>query len=49
MDIPRLDHFVLTVKNLQHTIDFYTKVLGMTEVHFSAGRVAVWSTKNQSA
>jgi catechol 2,3-dioxygenase-like lactoylglutathione lyase family enzyme len=41
MDILRLDHFVLTVKNLQHTIDFYTKVLGMTEVRFGAGRVAL--------
>ncbi len=27
--IKRLDHFVLTVKNLQETINFYTCVLGM--------------------
>ena len=34
--IQSLDHLVLTVKNLQATIDFYTRVLGMTEETFGA-------------
>jgi len=37
--IDRLDHLVLTVRALSRTIDFYTRVLGMTEQTFqgSAG------------
>lgn len=29
MKILRLDHFVITVKNVEKTVDFYTTVLGM--------------------
>ncbi len=29
-----LDHLVLTVKDLDKTISFYTKVLGMTKINF---------------
>ncbi|AEP93143.1 glyoxalase family protein [Bacillus subtilis subsp. subtilis str. RO-NN-1] len=36
--IKRIDHLVLTVQNLQETIDFYTSVLGMKEETFDAGR-----------
>lgn len=39
--IKRLDHLVLTVKNLQETIRFYTSVLGMQEETFGSGRKAL--------
>lgn len=39
--INRLDHLVLTVANLQKTIDFYVKVLGMEVVRFGEGRYAL--------
>ncbi|PJH93161.1 VOC family protein [Bacillus sp. SN1] len=39
--IKRLDHLVLTVQNLQETIDFYTSVLGMEEETFGEGRKAL--------
>lgn len=41
MRIDRLDHLVLTVADLGATVDFYTRVLGMTEVTFGAGRKAL--------
>ena len=41
MEISRLDHFVLTVKDLQKTVAFYTQVLGMKEVRFGEGRIAL--------
>ena len=34
MHIDRIDHFVLTVRDLDATIDFYTRVLGMEAVTF---------------
>jgi len=36
-----LDHLVLTVNNLQSTISFYEKVLGMEVVQFGGGRYAL--------
>ncbi len=41
MRIDRLDHFVLTVADIDATVDFYTRILGMTAVHFGSGRTAV--------
>ncbi|MDB5796301.1 MAG: gloA3 [Paucimonas sp.] len=41
MHIDRLDHFVLTVKDLDVTIDFYQRVLGMEAVTFTGGRRAL--------
>ena len=41
MQIQRLDHLVLTVRDAQRSIDFYTSVLGMSEVTFGAGRKAL--------
>ncbi|MGO9246735.1 MAG: VOC family protein [Verrucomicrobiia bacterium] len=41
MQIRRLDHLVLTVRDAQRSIDFYTNVLGMSEVNFGAGRKAL--------
>ena len=41
MKIDRLDHLVLTVRDLSATIAFYTRALGMREVTFGAGRKAL--------
>ncbi len=41
MKIDRIDHIVLTVRDLAATLDFYTRVLGMEEVRFGAGRTAL--------
>jgi catechol 2,3-dioxygenase-like lactoylglutathione lyase family enzyme len=38
MQIDRIDHVVLTVFDLERTIDFYTRVLGMKAVTFGEGR-----------
>ncbi len=35
------DHFVLTVRDLRKTINFYCQGLGMTEERFGQGRVAL--------
>jgi catechol 2,3-dioxygenase-like lactoylglutathione lyase family enzyme len=39
--IARLDHFVLTVRDVDATCDFYTRVLGMQVMKFGAGRTAL--------
>jgi catechol 2,3-dioxygenase-like lactoylglutathione lyase family enzyme len=39
--IDRLDHLVLTVADLDATVEFYTRVLGMEAVTFGAGRIAL--------
>ncbi|MCL6660646.1 VOC family protein [Paenibacillus amylolyticus] len=41
MQLERLDHLVLTVKNLEATISFYTNILGMKVVEFGQGRKAL--------
>lgn len=41
MKIARLDHLVLTVQNLDASVDFYTRVLGMTSETFDNGRRAL--------
>jgi catechol 2,3-dioxygenase-like lactoylglutathione lyase family enzyme len=41
MQISHLDHLVLTVANLETTIDFYTRVLGMSVVTFGQNRKAL--------
>ena len=41
MRVERLDHLVLTVKNVEISCAFYTKVLGLQEVTFKGGRKAV--------
>ena len=38
MDINRLDHLVLTVKNIERTCAFYREVLGMEEITFQGSR-----------
>lgn len=39
--ISHLDHLVLTVKDIDKTVDFYTKVLGMEKEIFKNSRVAL--------
>ena len=41
MKVERLDHLVLTVRDVSATCDFYARVLGMTETTFGAGRKAL--------
>jgi len=41
MNINRLDHLVLTVKNIEITVQFYVSVLGMEKEEFGAGRFAL--------
>lgn len=39
--IDRLDHFVLTVRDIDASCAFYSRVLGMERVEFAGGRVAL--------
>ncbi|MFJ6217154.1 VOC family protein [Streptomyces sp. NPDC092296] len=41
MRIDRLDHLVLTVADIDATVDFYSRVLGMEPVTFGGGRTAL--------
>ncbi len=41
MEISQLDHLVLTVSDLQVTVDFYQRVLGMEPIEFGEGRLAL--------
>ena len=38
ISIDRIDHVVLTVFDVERTIDFYARVLGMEPVSFAGGR-----------
>jgi catechol 2,3-dioxygenase-like lactoylglutathione lyase family enzyme len=41
LTVERIDHVVLTCRDVAATVRFYTEVLGMREVTFGAGRKAV--------
>ena len=41
MKIERLDHLVLTVADIEHSVRFYGQTLGMERINFAAGRVAL--------
>lgn len=41
MEIDRIDHIVITAQDVQRTIDFYTRVMGMQAVTFGEGRRAL--------
>lgn len=41
MRIDHLDHLVLTVKDVEASVSFYTSVLGMAETTFGDGRKAL--------
>ena len=38
ISIDRIDHLVLTVFDIERTLDFYSRVLGMEPVTFAGGR-----------
>ncbi len=41
MKIDRIDHIVITAQDVQRTIDFYSRVMGMEPVTFGEGRRAL--------
>lgn len=41
MQIRQLDHLVLTVQDIERSVDFYSRVLGMQPVVFGEGRRAL--------
>jgi catechol 2,3-dioxygenase-like lactoylglutathione lyase family enzyme len=41
LTVRRIDHLVLTCRNVKASIRFYTEVLGMSEVTFGSGRKAL--------
>lgn len=41
MKVDRIDHFVLTVRDVEATCDFYSRVLGMEVEEFEDGRRAL--------
>ncbi len=41
INIANLDHFVLTVKDIDKTVDFYVNILGMKKEIFKSSRVAL--------
>jgi len=41
MKVERIDHFVLTVRDIDATCAFYTRVLGMEAITFGKGRRAL--------
>ena len=41
VELDRLDHFALTVRDVDETCVFYEKVLGMARERFGEGRVAL--------
>jgi catechol 2,3-dioxygenase-like lactoylglutathione lyase family enzyme len=41
LNVHRIDHLVLTCRNVKATVRFYTEVLGMREVTFGTGRKAL--------
>jgi len=38
MEIDRIDHVVITANDLDRTLDFYTRVMGMEAITFAGGR-----------
>jgi catechol 2,3-dioxygenase-like lactoylglutathione lyase family enzyme len=41
VQLDRLDHLVLTVRDIEATCDFYTRILGMEVVIFGQGRTSL--------
>ena len=41
MQINRIDHLVITVADIERTVDFYQRVLGMQRIEFTGGRIAL--------
>jgi catechol 2,3-dioxygenase-like lactoylglutathione lyase family enzyme len=47
MRIDRLDHLVLTVNDIEATVDFYSRILGMEAITFGDGRRALTFGKSK--
>lgn len=47
MRIDRLDHLVLTVNDIEATVDFYSRILGMEAITFGDGRWALTFGKSK--
>ncbi len=41
MRVTRIDHLVLTVADIERTVEFYRAVLGMEKIEFGEGRIAL--------
>ena len=41
MQVNRIDHLVLTVKDIDVTVQFYTSIMGMKKIEFGEGRKAL--------
>ncbi len=41
LNINRIDHLVLTVKDIDETVRFYISVMGMEKIEFGEGRIAL--------
>ena len=41
MHVNRIDHLVLTVADIERSVDFYSRVLGMEKIEFGEGRIAL--------
>lgn len=41
MQANRIDHLVLTVADIERSVAFYSRVLGMQRIEFGAGRIAL--------
>ena len=41
MHVDRIDHLVLTVADIERSVDFYQRTLGMARIDFAGGRVAL--------
>lgn len=41
MKVRRIDHLVLTVANIDATVEFYRDLMGMQKIEFGEGRVAL--------
>ena len=41
MRVECIDHLVLTVADIERSVEFYTRVMGMERREFGAGRIAV--------
>ncbi|TNF86550.1 MAG: VOC family protein [Gammaproteobacteria bacterium] len=41
MKTNRIDHLVLTVADIERTVEFYCNLMGMKKIEFGAGRIAL--------
>ena len=41
MQVNRIDHLVLTVADIERSVEFYSRVLGMPRIEFAGGRIAL--------